>query len=100
MIERVTDTTLAGAVATYGLPVEATLDAYRSAHPGSSAGDLLAAIQTDWWERIPAIRLGDAHLRSASATYRYEFAWRSPESNGLFLVLGMGSRLLHLRHSR
>ena len=74
--------TLAGAVAAYGLPVEATLNAYRAAHRGASAGDLLAAIQTDWYWRIPAIRLADAHANSASATYMYEFAWRSPQFNG------------------
>ena len=32
--------------------------------PGASAGDLLAAIQTDWYWRIPAIRLADAHATS------------------------------------
>lgn len=82
-IAQVTDDALAGAVAAYGLPVEATLTAYRAAHRGASAGDLLAAIQTDWYWRIPAIRLADAHAKSASATYMYEFAWRSPQFNGL-----------------
>ena len=81
-IDHVTDEALAGAVAAYGLPVEATLDAYRAAHRGASAGDLLAAIQTDWWCRIPALRLADAHAKSPSATYMYEFAWRSPQFNG------------------
>jgi para-nitrobenzyl esterase len=55
-IEQVTDAALVGAAATYGLPVEA-LAAYRAAHPGASSGDLLAAIQTDWWARIPAMGL-------------------------------------------
>jgi para-nitrobenzyl esterase len=82
-IEHVTAEALAGAVAAYGLPVEATLAAYRAAHPNAGAGDLLAAIQTDWWMRIPAIRLADAHAKSTSATYMYEFAWRSPQFNGL-----------------
>jgi carboxylesterase type B len=82
-LERVTDGALAGVVAAYGLPVEATLAAYRAAHPGASAGDLLAAIQTDWCWRIPAIRLADAHAKGAAATYMYEFAWRSPQFDGL-----------------
>ena len=43
---------------------------------------MFAAIQTDWYWRIPAIRLADAHAKSASATYMYEFAWRSPQFNG------------------
>jgi carboxylesterase type B len=82
MIDQITAEALAGAVAAYGLPVEATVDAYRAAHPNASAGDLLAAIQTDWYWRIPAIRLADAHAKHPSATYMYEFAWRSPQFNG------------------
>ena len=82
-IEQVNAQVLAIAVAAYRLPVEATLGSYREAHPGASAGDLLAVIQTDWYWRIPAIRLADAHAKSASATYMYEFAWRSPKFNGV-----------------
>jgi para-nitrobenzyl esterase len=82
-IEQVTAEALAGVVAAYGLAVEPTLTAYRAAHPGGSAGDLLAAVQTDWCWRIPAIRLADAHAQSASATWMYEFAWRSPQFNGM-----------------
>jgi para-nitrobenzyl esterase len=81
-IEHITDGALAGAVAAYGLPVEATLTAYRAAHPNASAGNLLAAVQTDWYIRIPALRLAEAHAESPSATYMYEFAWRSPQLNG------------------
>lgn len=82
-IGHITDEVLVRAVEAYGLPVEATLATYRAVYPGASAGDLLAAIQTDWWCRIPAIRLADAHAKSTSATYMYEFAWPSPELNGL-----------------
>jgi carboxylesterase type B len=79
----------AKSVADHGLPVEATLFAYRAAHPGASSGDLLAAIRTDWYWRIPAIRLADAHAQGGSVTYMsvtymYEFAWHSPEFDGLF----------------
>ncbi len=81
-IDHVTAEALAGAVAAYGLPVEATLAAYRAAQRGASAGDLLAAIQTDWYWRIPAIRLADAHAKGTASTYMYEFAWRSPQFNG------------------
>jgi para-nitrobenzyl esterase len=81
-IEHVTAETLSGAVAAYGLPVEATLAAYRAAYPGASAGELLSAIQGDWYFRIPALHLADAHAKSPAATYMYEFAWRSPQFNG------------------
>ena len=89
-LDRVTDQVLTGPVATYGsqalaaygLPAETALAAYRAAYPDASPGDLLAAVQTDWWCRIPAIRLADAHARSAAGTYMYEFAWRSPAFGG------------------
>jgi para-nitrobenzyl esterase len=83
VIAHITDAVLAGAIAAYGLPLEATLATYRAAHAGASPGDLLAAVQTDWYIRIPAIRLADAHAKAASTTYMYEFAWRTPQFNGL-----------------
>jgi carboxylesterase type B len=81
-IEHITPEAVAGAVAAYGLPVEATLAAYGAAHPGASPGDLLAAVMTDWYWRLPAIRLADAYAKNSAATYMYEFAWRSPQFNG------------------
>jgi carboxylesterase type B len=81
-IEHITAEVLAGAVAAYGLPVEAALAAYGAAHSGASPGDLLAAVQGDWYFRIPVIRLADAHAESSAATYMYEFAWRSPQFDG------------------
>ena len=65
-------------LATYGLSPEKALAAYRARYPGASPGDLLVSVQTDWWMRIPAIRLADAHTKQASGTYMYEFAWPSP----------------------
>jgi carboxylesterase type B len=82
MIDQITNEVLAGAMAAYGLPVEAALATYRAAHPEASAGDLLAALQTDWYWRIPTIRLAEAHATSPAATSMYEFAWRSPQFNG------------------
>jgi para-nitrobenzyl esterase len=60
------------------------LGAYRSAYPGASPGELLAAIETDWWCRIPALRLAEAHAQREAATYMYEFAWHAPEIGALF----------------
>jgi carboxylesterase type B len=82
IIDQMTDETLAGAVAARGLPVEAALATYRATHPGASAGDLFEAIQTDWYWRIPTLRLAEAHARNSPATYMYEFAWRSPQFGG------------------
>jgi len=74
-------------VAAYGLSAGTASAAYRAAQPSASPGEVLAAVQTDWWCRIPAIRLADAHATSAdgaSRTYMYEFAWPSPVGGGLF----------------
>jgi para-nitrobenzyl esterase len=81
-IDQITAEALGGAIAAYGLTVETTLTTYGTAHLNASAGDMLAAPQTDWYWRIPAIRLAEAHAKSASATYMYELAWRSPQFDG------------------
>jgi carboxylesterase type B len=46
--------------------------------------DVLAAVETDWWCRIPAIRLAEARVNAPGGTYMYEFAWPSPAAGGLF----------------
>ncbi len=89
-------------ISAYGLPPGTALREYRSHYPDSSPGDLLAAVETDWWVRVPAIRLADAHATSASArTYMYEFGWPAPglgavhgaEIPFVFDTLGPNSRL-------
>lgn len=62
--------------------MEATLATYRAAHPDASVGELLSAVHGDWYFRMPALRLADAHAPHPAATYMYEFAWRSPQFDG------------------
>ena len=74
---------LSRAVAGYGLPVAETLATYHAIRQDAMPGDLLAAIRTDWFYRIPAIRLAEAHAQQdAGATYMYEFAWQPPTFDG------------------
>jgi para-nitrobenzyl esterase len=88
-IDQITDEILTGpvgvygyqALAAYGLPIETALAAYRGRYPDAGPGDVIAAVQTDWWMRIPAIRLADAHA-TTSETYMYEFGWPSPQFSG------------------
>jgi para-nitrobenzyl esterase len=84
VIDLIDDATLSGLVAAYGLPVEQALTTYRRDRPGASNGDLMAAVITDWFYRIPAVRMAEAHITSAGAgrTYMYEFGWRSPQFSG------------------
>jgi len=81
-IDHITPEALAAVVAAYGLPVDTALAAYRTANPSAGPGDLLAAIQGDRYFRVPALRIADAHAKSGSATFMYEFAWRSPQFDG------------------
>jgi len=71
-------------LAAYGLNPAEALAAYRARYPGASAADILAAAQTDWWCRLPALRLAEARTQANGATYLYEFAWASPAAGGLF----------------
>ncbi len=90
-IHRLTDAGLTGPVPVHGYETALAFDldadrvaAYRELLPGASPGELLAEIQSDWWCRIPAQRLADAHAPSAAGTYVYEFAWPSPAFGGAF----------------
>ncbi|TCC02836.1 carboxylesterase/lipase family protein [Kribbella soli] len=67
----------AAAALRFGLPVSG-VRRYRANRPGATAGDVLAAVMTDSYYRIPAIRLAEAHR----GTYMYEFGWRSPACDG------------------
>ncbi len=82
-IESITEADLAEAMRLYGLPVRRALDAYRTAYPDASPGDLLAILQGDWYYRAPATRLAEARADADGHTYMYEFAWRSPQFDGL-----------------
>ncbi|WP_323101119.1 carboxylesterase/lipase family protein [Intrasporangium sp. YIM S08009] len=87
---QVTDAMLTGplerfghlSLAAYGLDAHDDLAAYRARYPDIAPGELLAKVQTDWWMRVPALRLADAHLASrgdaSTRTFTYEFAWGAP----------------------
>ena len=81
VVDMVTDQLLQLAVAGYGLPADRALEVYRAARPGGTPGELLADIATDWYFRLPAIRLAEAQA-SGGQTWVYEFAWPSPQFGG------------------
>lgn len=83
-IDRVTEDRLSAMARVMGLDVEQALQVYRASRPQATAGDLLAALITDWFFRIPAIRLAEAHANNGGRTHVYEFAWRSPLFDGRF----------------
>ncbi|MEV6113838.1 carboxylesterase/lipase family protein [Streptomyces sp. NPDC052109] len=77
----VTDDLLESRAAAYGLP-PLGVRAYRAAFPGAAPGDLFAEIATDWFYRLPALRLAEARSRQGAHAFVYEFVWPSPAHGG------------------
>jgi len=46
-------------------------------------GDVMVAGLTDWFFRVPALRLAEARLALGQDTFVYEFGWRSPVMGGV-----------------
>lgn len=65
-----------------GLEPDAALRHYRADRPGSTPGEILAAVLRDRTFWIPAIRVAEARRTHAAATHVYEFSWRSEQLDG------------------
>jgi para-nitrobenzyl esterase len=76
------DATLRAIAAGYQLP-EKGLRVYQDAMPGARPGDLLAAVISDWFFRVPAIRVAEARAASGASptTWMYRFDRPVPASN-------------------
>jgi para-nitrobenzyl esterase len=82
VINYVTDDLLAMALRALGADAAAVGAVYRAARPGATAGELLMAALSDWFFRVPALRVAEARLAHARDTHVYEFGWRSPQFGG------------------
>ena len=61
------------------------MEVYRGNRPDASPGDLLAAVITDWFFRIPPIRVAEARaLAGAGDTWMYRFDHPDPRDNHRF----------------
>ncbi|WP_051026934.1 carboxylesterase/lipase family protein [Nocardia higoensis] len=80
-IDLIDEATLLAASTSYGLDA-AAVETYRSARPRASSGDLLAAVVTDWFFRIPAIRLAETQAATGGQAWAFRFDWRSPALGG------------------
>jgi para-nitrobenzyl esterase len=74
--------TLAAVAGAYGLSGDG-LAVYRSHRPSGSAGDVAAAVITDWFFRVPAIRVAEARCASGR-TWMYRFDYPEPADNNGF----------------
>lgn len=79
-IDLVDEPTLLGGAAAYGLGAEA-VQLYRDARPGASPGDVLAAVVTDWFFAVPAIRHAEARAAGGGTTWAYRFDRPRPADN-------------------
>jgi para-nitrobenzyl esterase len=82
----VTEEALPGLAAGLGIAAPVT-DLYRASRQDDSPGDVLAAILTDGFFRLPALAVAEARspgpaqaAEPQAPTYVYEFAWPSPVS--------------------
>jgi para-nitrobenzyl esterase len=83
-IDLIDDVVLERAAGAYGLSAD-SLAVYRANRPGASAGDILAAVITDWFFTIPAIRVAEARTEAGSApTWTYRFDYPAPADNHRF----------------
>ena len=80
-IDPIDDATLAAGAGAYGLSADG-LAVYRANRPGSGAGDVLAAVISDWFFRVPAIRVAEARATAGgSRTWMYRFDYPEPRDN-------------------
>ena len=62
---------------------DGTVELYRAARPEASKGDLLAAVMTDCFMRVPAIRVAEVRLEAGEAgNWVYRFDHKSPSFAG------------------
>ena len=82
-IDLIDEPTLALAAGGYGLSASGVAT-YAANRAGASPGDVLAAVISDWFFRVPAIRVAEARssVSSGAGTWMYRFDWPAPSANG------------------
>jgi para-nitrobenzyl esterase len=78
-IDAIDEPTLGAVASAYGLSPDG-LAVYRGNRPGGSPGDIMAAVITDWFFRIPPIRIAEARAGSGR-TWSYRFDHPAPQDN-------------------
>ena len=80
-IDLIDEPTLAAVAGAYGLSGDG-LAVYRANRPDGSPGDILAAVISDWFFRIPPIRVAEARAASGTGhTWMYRFDRPEPQDN-------------------
>jgi para-nitrobenzyl esterase len=79
LIDMINDQALDYSLALVGADASKVRTAYGD---DRTPGQILLAALTDWFFRMPAIRLAEARAQHDAPTYMYEFAWRSTLFDG------------------
>ncbi len=83
MFDLITEPLARAVAAGYGLDPEIALAVYRAGHPDDSFAGLHHRLVTDWFYRIPALRLAEAYAsRRPGSAFVYEFTWQPPTFDG------------------
>ncbi|WP_426305884.1 carboxylesterase/lipase family protein [Acidovorax facilis] len=82
-IDRVTDAQVLAFAQDVGLPTDA-VRAYQALLPPAqqTPGELLSALQSDFYYRVPAQRIAALASEWTRSAHRYEFGWASPQWRG------------------
>lgn len=81
LLDVIDDNLLDLAAAAWSTPPGA-VESYRAHRGGAKPGELLCDLGTDWFFRIPAIRLAEAQVAHGKRAYAYEFVWASSAFGG------------------
>ncbi|HEU4974028.1 MAG TPA: carboxylesterase/lipase family protein [Baekduia sp.] len=82
VVDAIPEEAVAGFMARYGLEADRAVAAYRAERPDGTPGELVVDLMTDWFFRIPAVRLSEARAAAGERTWQYELAWPSPQFDG------------------
>ena len=80
-IDKIAPPAISGAIRAAALPADAET-VYRQTRTAATAGDMLAAFESDKTFRIPALRYAEDRVRAASQVWFYHFSWSSPAFDG------------------
>ncbi|AZG48630.1 carboxylesterase/lipase family protein [Gordonia insulae] len=81
-IDLIDEPTFTATAQAYGLDQQA-IETYARNRPDASPGDLVAAVVTDWFFGIPALRVAETRARVGGApTWVYRFDYPDPADNG------------------
>ncbi|MGW7041924.1 carboxylesterase/lipase family protein [Streptomyces avermitilis] len=79
---KITDEEARAALRRFG-PGQDAEQAYRTAFPGASPGELHERVMSDWLFHMPSLHLAEAQLSGGGRAHVYELTWPAPGNGGV-----------------